>query len=93
MSFHDFKTCLINKFLPNYSYFLLQVKGKEDFDEQSDVGQLFRRAAGADMEIDWTELQKVLNASFQRGTQFFPACIYFHITITHSKRKNRLFHC
>jgi calpain len=47
------------------------VKSSEDFDDSSDVSQLFRRAAGSDMEIDWTELQKVLNSSFQRGKYSF----------------------
>uniref|UniRef100_A0A0N8B608 Calpain-3 n=1 Tax=Daphnia magna TaxID=35525 RepID=A0A0N8B608_9CRUS len=43
-----------------------QVKSNDTFDDSSDVVQLFRRVAGVDMEIDWVELQNVLNTSFQR---------------------------
>ena len=46
-----------------------QVKGQEDFDDSSQVGQIFRRSAGSDLEIDWTELQRVLNACFQSGNR------------------------
>ncbi|XP_057376386.1 calpain-B-like isoform X1 [Daphnia carinata] len=42
------------------------VKSNDTFDDSSDVVQLFRRVAGVDMEIDWVELQNVLNTSFQR---------------------------
>lgn len=56
----------------------LQVKSNDTFDDSSDVVQLFRRVAGVDMEIDWVELQNVLNTSFQRGkySRFFylPMC-------------------
>jgi len=38
----------------------------EEIDESNDVAQLFRRHAGADMKIDWLELQTFLNSSFQR---------------------------
>ncbi len=47
--------------------YLLQVKSNDNYDDSSDVLQLFRRVAGSDMEIDWLELQNVLNSSFQRG--------------------------
>jgi len=63
------------------------VKGEET-DESSDVAQLFRRAAGADMEIDWMELQKVLNSSFQRRKFSFESdgCLYLchinHVALT-----------
>lgn len=43
-----------------------KVKSNDTFDDSSDVVQLFRRVAGVDMEIDWVELQNVLNTSFQR---------------------------
>lgn len=49
-------------------FFVFKVKAEEDmFDDTSDIGRLFRMSAGADLEIDWTELQKVLNSVFQRG--------------------------
>ncbi|XP_057376389.1 calpain-B-like isoform X4 [Daphnia carinata] len=47
-----------------------QVKSNDTFDDSSDVVQLFRRVAGVDMEIDWVELQNVLNTSFQREFVF-----------------------
>uniref|UniRef100_A0A0P5FLG3 Calpain-3 n=1 Tax=Daphnia magna TaxID=35525 RepID=A0A0P5FLG3_9CRUS len=47
-----------------------QVKSNDTFDDSSDVVQLFRRVAGVDMEIDWVELQNVLNTSFQREFAF-----------------------
>jgi len=46
------------------------VRSQEDFDDSSDVVQLFRASAGTDMEIDWLELQKVLNTCFQREFAF-----------------------
>ncbi|XP_032781141.1 calpain-B isoform X2 [Daphnia magna] len=46
------------------------VKSNDTFDDSSDVVQLFRRVAGVDMEIDWVELQNVLNTSFQREFAF-----------------------
>ncbi|XP_057376387.1 calpain-B-like isoform X2 [Daphnia carinata] len=46
------------------------VKSNDTFDDSSDVVQLFRRVAGVDMEIDWVELQNVLNTSFQREFVF-----------------------
>lgn len=46
------------------------VRGQEDFDEDSEVGLIFRHAAGSDMEIDWEELQRILNAYFKREFEF-----------------------
>jgi hypothetical protein len=51
-------------------FLYLQVKSNDTFDDSSDVVQLFRRVAGVDMEIDWVELQNVLNTSFQRGKYY-----------------------
>jgi len=39
----------------------------EDFDEECPVWQLFVEAAGEDMEIDWEELQRILNTCFEQG--------------------------
>jgi len=47
-----------------------QVKGQEDFDDDSEVGRIFRLAAGSDMELDWLELQRILNACFKREFEF-----------------------
>ena len=52
--------------MANFNQFL-QVKSNDTFDDSSDVVQLFRLVAGDDMEIDWNELQNVLNTSFQSG--------------------------
>lgn len=56
---------------------ILQVKCNEFVDDSSDVVQLFRRVAGADLEVDWTELQNVLNSSFKRGKYFFSSNLLF----------------
>lgn len=45
----------------------LKVRGQEEFDDDSEVALIFRHAAGSDMEIDWQELQRILNAYFKRG--------------------------
>jgi len=42
------------------------VRGQEEFDDDSEVALIFRHAAGSDMEIDWQELQRILNAYFKR---------------------------
>lgn len=41
----------------------------DQVDDSSDAVQVFRQAAGSDMEIDWIELQNVLNACFRRETE------------------------
>jgi len=42
----------------------------EDFDEECPVWQLFVEAAGEDMEIDWEELQRILNTCFEQEFVF-----------------------
>ncbi|XP_046442046.1 calpain-A-like isoform X6 [Daphnia pulex] len=54
----------------NDGKYFYHVKSNDTFDDSSDVVQLFRRVAGVDMEIDWVELQNVLNTSFQREFAF-----------------------
>ena len=39
----------------------------DQFDNNSSAVQIFRQCAGADLEIDWVELQNILNSCFRRG--------------------------
>jgi len=53
-----------------YQHCLLVNVTVEDFDEECPVWQLFVEAAGEDMEIDWEELQRILNTCFEQEFVF-----------------------